>query len=106
MFTISQGCLVQTEKLDFDYSYYLGPNPKSTRKQAPVRVANHTSFLDHFTYQGILPLMSYLAQIELKKNWLLGSYMRLMQSIFVDRKDKNSKDKAMQDLLKRANAID
>lgn len=73
----------------------------SSREEAPIIIANHTSPFDPF-YIALRHLPMIIARAEQKDTPLLGSLFAASQSLFVDRLDKDSRRKVAQAIKQRA----
>lgn len=98
-------------QVDADYEPYLGPNWRAElaarKKPAPTIVQNHTSIWDNFVVQSPYHLFSYVSKIENFRIPVIGAYMSMLQTIFLDRRgDKAHIKDITQQLIQRQQDIE
>jgi len=96
---------VSFERIDYDYSYYLGPDYRKTQKlpkKASTVVANHQSWIDNMILKISPVCPAFAAKVETKRVWILASMIRYTQGIFITRGgSKEERDNQIQQIIDR-----
>jgi lysophosphatidylcholine acyltransferase/lyso-PAF acetyltransferase len=95
-----QGIQHKQEIIDFDYSYYLGPDYKKTQqlpKYVSTVVANHSSWADNLV-ELIYYRTSFVAKIEVLNVPFVSHIARALQCIYISRVagDAGSRDTSLE----------
>ena len=68
-------------------------------------IANHTTWQDIFFFLAQPKSVGFISNSSVKKIPVIGQVAKIIQCIFVDRNDPDSKNKCLKDLKERANNI-
>ena len=68
-------------------------------------VSNHTSWIDIFFFLAQPKSIGFISNMKVKNYFFIGFISQLIQCVFVDRQNKESRSKCFTDLMERANKI-
>jgi len=97
--TLLIGSRISLFALGFQYINVKGK--KATRREAPIIIANHVSFMEAGYFFGFHSSIG-LIKAEAGEMPVIGTIMKALQTIFVAREDKNSKEYVKKALIEKA----
>jgi 1-acyl-sn-glycerol-3-phosphate acyltransferase len=90
---LSFGILVDEEKVDYDYSKWLGKDYKRNDKPA-AHICNHTSWLDIVLFLDKI-CSGFISSVHVKSFPFIGYIATTLGCIFVDRNDKKNREQSL-----------